>query len=301
MSNIRIPQLPGFVDGDAPAQDDLLIVYDSSTGVTRKATIAALSFTTGGGTGGVVTYTSGLWKVFNYSPGIEYDPAIGNTVISDIRLLGIDDGFVYSTQVASEFRAEQLVFDPDAGTLTLQNFELATDEHVTININGAANYAYNSALQGAIKTISDTASILAPFQPTVTGANGAKVMWMKPANAIPPGWQECVAMRGYLPMAQDPDDNDFKGSVGVATGGSKAKKLLMDNIPEHDHEQGSEGPNSEFEGGEFIGLRNWASYSSGFRVYKKQKTSKAGKADPDAINLLNPYRIVMWIEYIGLD
>jgi hypothetical protein len=297
----KIPDFPPL--GRTPVAGDKVLVWADAEGKTTYADVADLPFGDGGGgpgAGGTITYQSGLWKVRIYSSGFIYDAASGNSVISDIRLLGIDDGVVTSTQVGCEFSEEQLEFDPEAGTVTLLNFELSPNEHITININGAANYAYNNALQGALATLADQAMISAPFKPTVTGPNGAKVMWMRPANEIPPGWQECEDMRGLLPMAQDPKDDDLNGLVGVATGGSKSKKLSMANIPEITLQQGGEGPNNEFGGGVLIGKRNWGYYNSGLDVYKQQNTSSAGKADPDAINLLNPYRIVMWIEYVGL-
>lgn len=298
----KIPDFPAL--GRTAVPGDKVLVWAEEEGKTTYADVADLPFGPGDGGGGpggggTVTYQSGMWKVRTFSGGYNYEPVSGNTIISDLRLIGIDDGVISSTQVGAEFREDQLEFDPVAGTVSLLDFELSPNEHVTININGAANYAYNTALQTALSTITEQAKVTAPFKPTVTGPNGAKILWLRPANEIPVGWQECLSMRGLLPLAQDPDDDELKGTVGVATGGSKSGKLKLDNIPEHHHEHGSESLYNFFGGGSTVGNRIWGN-GSGVPAYSRQNTGPSGKADPDAIQWLNPYRIVMWIEYIGV-
>jgi len=81
--------------------------------------------------------------------------------------------------------------------------------------------------------------------------------------------------------------------VGIA-GGAKDKTLLIEEIPAHDHDQ---------VGAVYDNARKSGSNSQ--QVYQPGGTLKTGKTggQPDgstkSFSLLNPYRIVMFIEYIG--
>lgn len=130
----------------------------------------------------------------------------------------------------------------------------------------------------------------------VFSAGGGMVLWQKPANQIPAGWVEVVNWRGRLPMGHNPNDPDF--SIG-ATGGNKNKRLFLSEIPPHNHgtnarslvwqtssigvgtvEEGQQSPN----------------YTLGFATID-QAGGSGGTAQE--FSLLNPYRVVMFIEYVG--
>lgn len=127
--------------------------------------------------------------------------------------------------------------------------------------------------------------------PILTG-NGW-VLFNKPANEIPPFWAEVVEMRGRMPIGLDETDTDFE-NIGMSYG-SKTFTLGMNNIPEHSH---TYSRSQVGVGGEIIDANSQS--SGGWSLWGHNKsTSKAGREFPDAIQLLNPYRIVLYIKYIG--
>lgn len=121
----------------------------------------------------------------------------------------------------------------------------------------------------------------------VFAAGGGMVLFQKPANQIPPGWAEVVNWRGRLPMGWKPEDADF-GVVG-ALGGAKSTNLA---IPISGYGVG--GETSGLPSGQLLvtsGAQEMGEYLESVR--------KASSA-PSAIsaNVLNPFRIVIFIEYI---
>ena len=147
--------------------------------------------------------------------------------------------------------------------------------------------------EGVLARLDRLERIAAPFS-----GSGGMVLWKKPAIDIPVGWQEVVDWRGRLPMGYDPTQNEFN-EVGKA-GGDKQRTLTTLNLPAHDHSNGN-----------FNGLLRKSAPGSGTTV-SGPDSSGAG-TEPDAVtmgtlakvgsdqpfSLLNPYRVVMFIEYIG--
>lgn len=130
----------------------------------------------------------------------------------------------------------------------------------------------------------------APFQ---AGGTGAMVLWRKPANQIPAGWAEVVDWRGRLPMGWNPDDSDF--NAPNTNGGSKTKQVSV-SIPTNNYSASGEGT-SQGAAGRLI-------VSSGQNENSEvlESLRKANYGGPNAtgtVNVLPPYRIVMFIEYIG--
>ena len=123
-------------------------------------------------------------------------------------------------------------------------------------------------------------------------------IWGGPENTIPGGWAEYVPLRGRMAVGMNPDDVDFN-VVGVA-GGAKTKILELTEIPAHDHKQGSEALYNKFGGGTLIGQRN---FSPGlYNSFVDALTSKSGgliDESTKAFSIMNPYRIVHYIKYIG--
>jgi hypothetical protein len=147
--------------------------------------------------------------------------------------------------------------------------------------------------------------ISAPFLPVTasdgTVHRGGMLLWKKPAILIPAGWQEVTDWRGRLPLGYTPDDADFN-EVGK-TGGSKTHTLQVPNMPPHDHamenmsrrgwpKQSGDRTNDDY----FIDKSQDAA-----AYYKPLTMSKTGGSNGAAVgvNHMNPFRIVMFIEYLG--
>ncbi|HEX8575325.1 MAG TPA: hypothetical protein VF677_03445 [Flavobacterium sp.] len=120
---------------------------------------------------------------------------------------------------------------------------------------------------------------------------GGMVLWNKPAAEIPPGWQEVVNWRGRLPMGWNPNDSDFSTLGG--TGGSKSKSVSV-TIPHTGwffSDQTGGGPSGRLiissgqnETGEFL---------------ESLRKSNGSPVVSSTFNSLDPYRVVIFIEYIG--
>lgn len=139
------------------------------------------------------------------------------------------------------------------------------------------------ALKLRINTLEQKA---APF-----ASGGGMVLWQKPANQIPAGWREVADWRGRMPVGWDPSDTGFDtlGEIG----GSKQVKIEKTHLPKIQLSTGvfynsqdyvdSDAPSNN------IGTRN-----NGNPV----KTETLGDGFP--LSIMNPYRIVLFIEYVGL-
>ena len=116
-------------------------------------------------------------------------------------------------------------------------------------------------------------------------AGGGMVLWNKPAVDIPTGWAEVVDWRGRIPVGMDFADSNF--NLLGKTGGGKNVTLVANNIPQLNTDAIKlSGTNSAF--GIKTGTDTWVN---------------AAKANPGAtaqsFSILNPYRTVLFIEFIG--
>ena len=115
-------------------------------------------------------------------------------------------------------------------------------------------------------------------------AGGGMVLWNKPANQIPAGWQEVVEWRGRFPVGYDVTQTEFN-AMGKQ-GGQKNKTLSIAEMPQHSHnivlfdESGAGAPSG--------GSPSGASNGTG-------TTANAGSGQQ--FSILNPYRTVLFIEY----
>ncbi|MFK7059671.1 hypothetical protein V3Q90_05970 [Flavobacterium oreochromis] len=132
---------------------------------------------------------------------------------------------------------------------------------------------------------------------------GTIALWDKPANEIPQGWIEYVPLRGRMPIGQDPDykqkDDRFNhklNELGYGDGGKREHSLDIEEMPQHQHIQGSEGLYNTFGGGSHVGSRNWGG-NNGYDAYKNALTSKLGDNKPHTN--MPPYCVVHFIQYIG--
>lgn len=164
------------------------------------------------------------------------------------------------------------------------------------------------AAQAAVDTLATKVTEL-EAKTAVFQSGGGMVLWNKPAAQIPPGWAEVADWRGRMPIGWNPDDTDFD-TLGDA-GGAKTKGLTVDNLPDHFHYTAHDS----FANGEPVvtasrtiahksantpgGSDNYDMLMAGvLQEANVGKTSGTGGGQP--INILNPYRVVMFIEWVGL-
>ncbi|WP_407512800.1 phage baseplate protein [Elizabethkingia miricola] len=143
-------------------------------------------------------------------------------------------------------------------------------------------------------------------KPIIDG--NAVVLFMRPANEIPTGWEEVVEFRGRMPVGWNPDNGAFD-TVGE-TGGSKTHKLTIDELPQHSFKIfGGDGMNTSTianspestpacKGDSPNDNEDWNyTITSVDGEAKYGKTNTIGKGQD--IDIMNPYRIVMYIRFKG--
>lgn len=293
-----MPESPDYPDGQSPSGDDYVWLWDISTGKLRKSKVSELPFSEGGGGGGgeVVTNPS-PFMVFNNSENYSYDEGTNTVTISDTRLKNRTLYPVLASQYGGgEINPELVTYvpidpvDDTKGQIIITGFQLDDGQHLSLIVPGNATSSDVTYIQ-LLADVAELKLLTAPFRKTALGVNGAKVWWIGTVDTIPAGWQECVSMRGVFPMAQDPADDDFKGAIGT-TGGLKRVKMKLENLIEHVHKfikiqtQGS-GTTSGYVRGQVQGN-------------DEKYTESAGSANPAPIEIMNPYLIGLWIEFVGI-
>lgn len=134
-------------------------------------------------------------------------------------------------------------------------------------------------------------SIEAAIQPmiqklSVFQSGGGMLFWNKPAALIPAGWAEVVNWRGRFPVGMDVTQTEF--AVLGGTGGSKNKTLSVQEIPPHSHYGHVIEASGDWKGGGNNSAPNSTS------VYGNTNNTGGGQS----FSILNPYRVVLFIEYI---
>lgn len=117
-------------------------------------------------------------------------------------------------------------------------------------------------------------------------AGGGMVLWNKPADQIPAGWQEVEDWRGRMPVGVDYYQTEFEtlGKIGGAT----RKTLSVEEMPEHDHDYGF------FKEGMGNGGGKGYNPDKGPNNTTKKTDPKGGG---QSFSIMNPYRTVLFIEY----
>lgn len=289
MSNVKLPQLEPYQGIIQP--DDKLFVWEKDTAKLKQADVSQLpSSGTGGGTGGGTNIGTNpaTFKIRITDPQCSI---IGtDTVINDNRLLGFTDYPVRATQLNNAaFRDNELEYDSFNARVTLKNFILMASEFVVIEAPGYKNTADGGgSFSSLLARIEKLEMIAAPFMLTENGVNGGVMIWKKPANLIPAGWQEWGPGRGKTLIGNDPNDPDFD-TIGK-TGGEKKHTLTIDELPSHNHQYLGFTVNQS--GGGDSGFGSLKYIPTGLT------TATVGGSVPH--NILNPYRVVEFIEFVGL-
>lgn len=118
-------------------------------------------------------------------------------------------------------------------------------------------------------------------------AGGGMVLWNKPAAQIPVGWQEVVDWRGRMPVGFDDSQVEFN-AIGK-TGGAKNKTLSIAELPRHRFSIGGDY-NENNENGPYA-------IAGGDNNNRTAYTNYLG--NDQSFSILNPYRTVLFIEFIG--
>lgn len=119
---------------------------------------------------------------------------------------------------------------------------------------------------------------------------GAVILWNRPANEIPAGWVEVTEMQGKMPIGLDLTDGTF-ATLG-ASGGGKTITIGVNNLPSF-----------SIPGYRFQEIHNtWqngGSPSPNDGTGRNEAQTLNFDGSNQAINILNPYRVVMFIKYVG--
>lgn len=241
------------------------------------------------------------------------------TIISGCKLEGstVGDGVVYLNGEVFEFRGgmaqtkvkvveevENLVFQNNNSNPVIKT------RYVTFGTGvGAVTWADFKRLVETKVIPTDIVSRLevmekklAIFQP-----GGVVFPWFKLAKDIPPGFQEVVDIRGRTIIGYDPAQPEF--SYIGKTGGGKNKKLALTDLPEIQlkiFSPASTATTSSVTDKTYPVLSSdgtgWGNDSYRIRGSETEPTlgltSKIGGANNE-FSMLNPYKIAMYIEYIG--
>ncbi|WP_306353718.1 hypothetical protein [Flavobacterium sp. '19STA2R22 D10 B1'] len=117
------------------------------------------------------------------------------------------------------------------------------------------------------------------------------VLFQKPLNQIPTGWAEVVDWRGRMPMGLDTEQIEFDA---VGKNGGNKKQTLNFKIPVKPY---------PFSGSTSEGFAGNLIVSTGLKEVGETLESLSKAIDSpnitQDINFLNPYRIVVFIEFIG--
>lgn len=137
---------------------------------------------------------------------------------------------------------------------------------------------------------------------------GALLVWNRPANEIPEGWEEATEFRGRMPFGYTPADGDFD-AVGK-TGGSKTHTLSISELPRHSFKIfGGDGMNTTpivsnpdaTPAGK--GDSPWDNQDWNYTITSSGGEAYAGNTNAlgnnQAHNNMSPYRIVLFIRYKG--
>lgn len=214
---------------------------------------------------------------------VQYAIVGADTVITDPRLIGVTDPIVSTTAEGVEWRDEDLVVDHIAGTVTILGFgSMDPTDHISIFVPSQVTSGGSLA---ALTARMDAVELL-----TAPIAAGAKLWWPLALGAIPTGWQECVAMQGYLPMHIKAGDPLLGGGVGTH-GGSATHSNTIGEMAPHTHDYDDDAPQGAVDFGSGSTRPDYES-----TIVEHKTTASQGGGDPYSI--LNPVLFGYWIEKI---
>ncbi|MCC9072445.1 hypothetical protein LNQ49_12715 [Flavobacterium sp. F-65] len=224
------------------------------------------------------------------------------TIISGCEPVGsnVQNGFVFIDGELLEFR--EAVAAVGSTVIIIEENIDRTFENGTVKTVHTKRYATfgtaeTSWLWSNFKKIDPIISLMSRMailekKAAVFQAGGGMMLWNKPANQIPTGWQEVVDWRGRMPVGLDNSQTEFN-TVGKI-GGSKTKTLLETELPIISPINGS----LIKKGGSFGGSTGLTVGDTGTADFEPGQLIKPFGGG-NSFSLLNPYRVVIFIEYIG--
>lgn len=291
---IKMPQSPPYVGTVKP--DAMIWVWDTDAGMLKRANINQLPFGLGGGGSGQPLVGS-PFKVRLADDQVTITG--GNTVVSDVRLAGKSDYPVNSSQLNNAlFRDDELVYDSAIGSVTILNFELQPNEVLALYPDGVSgNGSGSGSLQPILDQLAELRAILAPFIPTATGANHARVWWTGTLEQLAdmPGWVEDEPWRGRVPYHWNPavTELDAPGKQGGDDSFQIKKTNLPDIILRIDVPKEATSTTDK-------GTGRFAGGSGNVEPFGMVPIYTERLGDGTAITFRPKYRVGMWIKYVGV-
>ncbi|WP_053328528.1 hypothetical protein [Chryseobacterium gallinarum] len=203
-------------------------------------------------------------------------------VIINGELLEFKGGVKQSTVIIKEENT-QVAFE-DGSIKPFEKYRFATFGYST------SAYTWNDFKRVTpLNTIEDRLAKLEKIAKPILEGN-SPILFLKPANEIPSGYEEWTGSAGKTLVGRDPMDSDF--SVLGATGGSKTSIIQKMNLP-----QVKIGTSIYTNGGRLVDdtgpMDNIGTTPNGTQI----ETEVLGLSEP--LKTLDPYRIVNYIIYKG--
>ena len=235
------------------------------------------------------------WSILNALGAIA-----GNfTILQGCTVVGttVSDGVVFINGEVIEFKGGQLQDNVIiVETPTVLEFEDLSEKEVIYTRHatfGVATTQYPwSGFKKPIQTRVIPTDIVTRLEVlekknAVFQSGGGMVFWNKPAAEIPEGWAEVVDWRGRMPVGFDESIPQFDALS--KEGGSMEATIA---VPISGYGVG--GDSGGLPSGQLL-VSSGANESGEFLESVKKASSAPGSA---TVNILNPYRTVLFIEYI---
>jgi len=248
------------------------------------------------------------------------------SIIKGCELTGstVSNGVVYINGEVLEFRsavvATSVVIVEESSSSIYENGQVKPTHFVRYATFGVATTSYPwilfkrafptrnipEALEAKLD-ISEMEAILERIETlekknAVFQTGGGMVLWNKPAAQIPEGWAEVEDWRGRMPVGWNPvPPEEYQSEVFDTVGkmgGNTHNHITINQMPSHNHAYGDiywseSGGSIPLPGNR--GSGDTDGDNSGYEVARGTAYTGSGQA----FNIMNPYRVVLFIEYIG--
>lgn len=271
VSNEFEDYMPPATPDNATTAPDGILVNQSADTLTGSGSSASYT---------IETVNNVVTKLIQTGLGTGY-------VIGDTFTIASLPGIVF-TVTSITGGSGRLIYDQAGGGFTIVNYELTPGSHITVYADGVVNNQFDS--------ISTKIEVYDQLLKPLLTLGGIVLPWRKPASTVPIGWQECTDFRGKILIGQDPGDtyNSTTNPEGLSQPigtvlGNRKHTLTEPEIPVIQI-QAKTNPSGA---GSFWPFRVGPGYNP---TLENQHTIGGGLAH----SVLNPVRIVEWIEYVGL-
>lgn len=125
---------------------------------------------------------------------------------------------------------------------------------------------------------------------------GMVMVWNRPANEIPVGWEEYTDLRGRMPVGMNPnytqgtDKTHYNLEVLGYAGGSREHALTVAEMPAHNHSLTAA-----------LAGQQISTSGSGTQAAANVGINTANTGGNEAHTNMSPYRVVHFIKYVGLS